>query len=377
MRSLLADVLFKGLYTARRLLLAAALLPAAKAAVAHPPPAKSMVADGVFLFRTEPYGDVGLDGNAVVVLSPDGVLVFDVNGTPAAAAAVLAEIRKLTDKPVRFLVLSHWHWDHWYGAEVYKDAYPGIQIVAQEKSRLMMMGPALAFNKPGLERDLPGYVESLEKKVAAGETANPKAADLEKVKQLLEEDRSFLRQKTGVRHTFPNLTFSDRMTLYLGDREIQVLNYGRAVTPGDAFLYLPKEKILVTGDLLVNPVSFALGCYPTGWLKALERMDALDFSTLVPGHGEPLHDKELLHATMEVFRELLARGREAKARGLDADQAKAEILPRLHPLMQKITGDDPRLKMPFEVYLVDWYLHRVYDELNGPLSDDIGPIPEA
>jgi glyoxylase-like metal-dependent hydrolase (beta-lactamase superfamily II) len=355
--------------------LALLLLQVARLADAHPAPTRVTVADGIFLFRTEPYGDVGLDGNAVVILSDDGVLVFDANGTPAAAAAVLAEIRKLTDQPVRFLVLSHWHWDHWYGAEVYKDAFPGLVILTQEKGRRMMTGPALDFNKPGLERDLPGYLASLEKKVAAAAAATPQPPDLPKLQRLLEEDRSFLQQKTGVRHTFPNFTFTDASTIHLGEREIQVLNYGRAVTPGDTFLYLPREKVLVTGDLLVNPVSFALGCYPTGWLQALERIDALDAKVVVPGHGEPLRDKELLHATMEVMRELLRRGKEAKARGQDADQAKAEILTGLRPPMLKITHDDPKLKQAFEVYLVDWYLHRVYDELAGPLGDDIGPIP--
>ena len=353
----------------------ALLLPGARAAEAHPPPTKVKVAEGIYLFRTEPYGDVGLDGNAVVVLSEQGVLVFDANGTPAAAAAVLAEIRKLTDQPVRYLVLSHWHWDHWYGAEIYKDAYPGLQIITQEGGRRMMAGPALAFNKPGLERDLPDYLASLEKRVAAARAAEPPPPDLAKLERLRDEDRWFLHQKTGVRYTLPNLTFTDKLTLHLGEREIQVLHYGRAVTPGDTLLYLPKEKILVTGDLLVNPVSFALACYPTEWLKVLERMDTLDVSTLVPGHGEPLRDKERLHATRDVFRELLHRGAEAKARGLDPDQAKAEILPALRPLMLRITRDDPKLKEPFETYLVDWYLHRVYDELSGPLGDEIGKIP--
>src|SRR5258705_358853 len=73
-------------------------------------------APGIHLFQTVRYGDVGLDGNSIGILSDEGVLVFDANGTPAAARAVLAEIRKLTKQPVRYLVLSHWHWDHWYGA---------------------------------------------------------------------------------------------------------------------------------------------------------------------------------------------------------------------------------------------------------------------
>jgi cyclase len=351
------------------------LLPLARSVEGHPPPTRIQVAEGVFLFRTEPYGDVGLDGNSIAILTREGVVVLDANGTPAAAAAVLAEIRKLTDQPVRYLVLSHWHWDHWYGAEVYKDAFPGLQIVTQEKGRQMMLGPAQAFNKPGLEAGLPGYVASLAKKVEEARKVVPRPPDLAGVEKLLEEDRFFLDQKRAVRHTVPNLTFTDRLSLYLGDREIQVRHPGPAVTPGDTYLFLPKERLLITGDLLVNPVSFALSCYPTGWLRALEGMEALAPLVIVPGHGEPLHDKELLRATMDLFRELLRRGKDAKARGLDPDRAKAEILPGLASFMTRITHDDPKQKQPFEVYLVDWYLHRVYDELNGPLGDEIGPIP--
>lgn len=356
-----------------------ALLPFSSTAWAlgRPAPEKSEIAEGVFLFKTASYGDVGLDGNSVVVLASDGVLVFDSNGTPAAAEAVLAEIRSMTSRPVRYVVNSHWHWDHWYGTEVYQRAFPDVQIISHEKTRAMMMGPALAFNAPGLESQLPAYIRSLEARVAAAEGTTPPAADLPKLKRLLEEDRFFLEQKANVRHTFANLTFSGQLNLYLGGREVRVMHAGRAVTPGDAFLFLPKERILVAGDLLVNPVSFALSCYPTGWLRALETLDALDASIIVPGHGEPLRDEELLHATMDVFRVLLERGREAQGGGIDVDQAREQILPELRVPMLKITRGDTALSEAFRVQLVDWYLHRVYDELSGPLGDEIAPIPRS
>src|SRR4051794_294827 len=130
-------------------------------------PSATEVAPGVILFSTPSYGDVGLDGNSIAVLSRDGVLVFDTNGTPAAAAAVLSEIRKLTDQPVRWVVNSHWHWDHWYGTEVYQQAFPALHIVAHEKTRALMMGPALEFNRPGIEKQLPAYLENLERRAAA------------------------------------------------------------------------------------------------------------------------------------------------------------------------------------------------------------------
>ena len=220
-------------------------------------PLRTELARGVFLFTTPGYGDVGLDGNSIAVLARDGVLVFDTNGTPRAAAAVLAEIRKLTQQPVRWIVNSHWHWDHWYGTETYQQAFPDVRIVSHEKGRQLMMGPALEFNRPFLNEQLPGYIQSLEKRA----TEKPELAPL------LEADKMFLAQKQNVHPVFPNVTFSERLTIELGERHVEVLNYGRGVTPGDTFVYLPRERILLLGDLIVNPVTFALSGYPTEWLR--------------------------------------------------------------------------------------------------------------
>ena len=338
-------------------------------------PVKIEIAPGIFLFRTAPYGEVGLDGNSIAIVSNDGVLVFDANGTPAAAAAILAEIRALTKQPVRYLVLSHWHWDHWYGAEVYKAAYPDLTIVGHEKTRALMAGPAIEFNRPGVERGLPGYLKSLETKLAAADGTAPSEPATAALRERVEMARYFLEQKRSVHHTLPTVTFTDRLDVTLGERRIQILNYGRGVTPGDAFVYLPSERVLITGDLLVNPISFALSCYPTEWLAVLDRLDSLDAAVIVPGHGEPLRDKSLLRATRDVFRELLKRGRDAKSKGVDVDSARDAIMPEIADLMVRITGNDRNSNDAFKIQLVDWYLHRVYDELEGPLTDAIATIP--
>jgi len=341
------------------------LAPAAQTPVASP--TKTEIGPGIFLFSRPGYGDVGLDGNSIVVLSNDGVLVFDTNGTPDASAAVLSEIRTLTAQPVRWIVNSHWHWDHWYGTQTYVNAFPGVRIVSHEKNRALMAGPAIEFNHPFLDEQLPGYIANLEKRAAA-------SADL---KPLLEADKAFLDAKKNVRLVMPTVTFSDRMAIELGERHIEVLNFGRGVTPGDTVVYLPNEKILLLGDLIVNPVTFALSGFPTEWLRVLEKVDRLDATTIVTGHGAPLQDKILLHATMDVFRVLLREGKAAKAKGLDPDQAKEAIFPTLHDLMVSITGDRPAVNNAFKQQLVDWYLHRVYEELDGPLTDAISRIPAS
>lgn len=362
----------------QRLGVLSVLLALTVPAVAGPPrpaPQKIEVAPGVFVFMTAPYGNVGLDGNSVAVLSDDGILVFDSNGTPDAAAAVLAEIRALSAQPIRYLVHSHWHWDHWYGAEVYKRAFPEVRIIAHAKTRTLMAGPAVAFNQPGLETQLPGYIRSLEKRLATTNTGTPSPADAAALRDELENARYFLDQKRRVTHTLPDLTFTDRLDLRLGKREIQILNFGRGVTPGDAVMLLPRERVAAIGDLVVNPITFALSGYPSEWLQVLEKLDGLAADVMITGHGDPLRDRTLLHATMDVFRVLLRDGKAAHQRGLDPDQARDAIMPTLQPLMLRIAGQEPGRQAAFGTQLVDWYLHRVYDELAGPLTDEIAPVP--
>ena len=337
-----------------------------------PAPRTIKVGDGIYLFITAPHSDVGLDGNAVAIVSDSGVLVFDANGTPGAARAVLREIRRITRQPVRYLVLSHWHWDHWYGAEVYRDTFPGIEIISHRATRALMLGPALAFNQPGLDEQLPGHIDAIAARIAE---LDPRSPELPRLRAHVALDQDFLAQKRGARHTVATLTFDDSLTINLGGRRIEVLHYDRAVTPGDAFLYLPDDQVLVTGDLLVNPITFALGCYPSGWIATLARMDSLQARVIVPGHGEPLHDKALLETTLATLRELRRLGLAARARGLGADSARRAIVDSVRPLMVRITRDDPGLNQQFAVDMVDWYLHRVYDEATGPLSDSIAAIP--
>jgi len=360
---------------AAALSLLAAVASAAPATLA--PPQHTEVAPGVHLFQTQPYGDVGLDGNSVAIVGDDGVLVFDANGTPAAARAVLAEIRKLTKLPVRYLVYSHWHWDHWYGAEVYADAFPGLVIVAHEKTRALMAGPAVAFNQPGLDEQLPAHLHDVEQELAKAKASDARSAAATDAQAHLDRDRFFLAQKRAVRHTLPTLTFTDSLTIHLGRREVRVLHVDRAITPGDAFLRLPADNLVVSGDLLVNPITFALFCYPDGWIRTLEWIDALDAATIVPGHGAPLRDENLLHATLALLRRERDLARQAKSAGQAVEQAKAAVLadPEVLKLRAAILAGDAKLEAQFAVYLVDWFVKRVYAEADGPLDDSIPSRP--
>jgi cyclase len=338
--------------------------------------ASQKVADGVYLFTTTPYGDVGLSGNSVAVLSDEGVLVFDANGTPETAATVLAEIRKLTNKPVRYLVNSHWHWDHWGGNQVYLGAFPGLQIITHEKTREHMLDLEPRWNDKGLKEDLPQFLEGFEKQIAAAKAKNAPAERIKAAEERLAADRNFLSQKQSLRKTYPNVTFSDSVTLILGGREIQVL-HARAITPGDTYVYLPKEKILVTGDILLSPYPFAIGgTYPAEWLKALEKLASLAPAVIIPGHGDAEMNGDFLRSNIALFQQVIQQVKDNKAKGLTADQTAVALGNQNSNLAAKIGIKDAETADAFKAYFLDIFVKRAYRELDTPLGDLPDGLPK-
>jgi cyclase len=327
------------------------------------------VAEGVYLFTTMPYADVGLSGNSVAILSDDGVLVFDSNATPETAATVLAEIRKLTSKPVRYLVNSHWHWDHWGGNQTYQAAFPKLQIITHEKTRELMLTVEPRWNDKGLKEDLPQFLDGFEKQIAAAKAKNAPPERIKAAEERLTVDRNFLAQKLALHKTYPNVTFSDSMTIMLGGREIQLL-HAQAITTGDTYLYLPKEKVLITGDILLSPYPFAIGgTYPSEWLRTLEKFAALAPNVIIPGHGDAETNTDFLRGNVALFHEVMQQVKANKAKGMTSDQTVETLDKQNAEFAAKIGIKDTEAVTAFKDYFLDVFVKRAYREFNGPLGD--------
>ncbi|HEV7676184.1 MAG TPA: MBL fold metallo-hydrolase [Candidatus Angelobacter sp.] len=334
------------------------------------------VAEGVYLFTVTPYADVGLSGNSIAILSDDGVLVFDSNGTPETAATVLTEIRKLTDKPVRYLVNSHWHWDHWGGNQTYQAAFPGLQIISHEKTRELMLTVEPRWNEKGLKEELPQFLNDFEKQIAAIKAKNAPPERTRAAEERLAVDRNFLAQKLALHKTYPNVTFSDSMTILMGGREIQVL-HAQAITTGDTYLYLPKEKVLVTGDILLSPYPFAIGgTYPAEWLKTLEEFVTLAPNVIIPGHGDVETNTDFLRANAALFQEVTQQVKADKAKGMTVEQTTEALDKQNAELAAKIGIKDAETAAAFKDYFLDVFVKRAYRELDGPLGDLPDGLPK-
>ena len=282
--------------------------------------------DGVYVFRAPEDLEYWTSTNSTVIVNEDDVTVFDSCTRAVTAQAVIAEIRKLTPKPVRTLINSHWHQDHWSGNAEYVKAFPGLRIISSEQTRAYMSRMGSPFFAASLERNgVTPKREELEAAIRTGKLADGspltpevrarKERSLAKVEQFAAEVRSLSR-------VLPNFVYQDDMTLWSGPREFRLMSLTGDAT-ASTVLYLPGNEILITGDVLVSPEDgkgpppWTTNSYSvTPWLESLQRLDALDAKAIVPGQGPVMHDKTYLRRTIELFAAIIDQVHSALERGI-------------------------------------------------------------
>jgi glyoxylase-like metal-dependent hydrolase (beta-lactamase superfamily II) len=246
-------------------------------------------------------GILNVGSNSAVVVNKDDVLVVDSHITPEAARVMLREIKSITDKPVRFLVNTHFHFDHTDGNQVFG---PDVQIVAHDFTRRKLAGDFL--HEPIFVNSvaaLPKQIADLEGRAAAEKDPAAKA----RLEQTVRVQRAYQEQLKEIQPTPPTIAFSNTMTLVRGGREIRLLFLGRGHTGGDVVVYLPDERVVCTGDLLVNGIANLVDGYVNDWPETLDKLAALDFDDVIPGHGEPFKGKERIGFFQAYLRDLWAQ----------------------------------------------------------------------
>jgi cyclase len=271
---------------------------------------KEDLGDGIFVFRAPEDLDYWTSTNSVVVVNEDDAVVFDSCTRAVTARAVIAEIRKLTPKPVRVLINSHWHQDHWSGNDEYVKAFPGLRIIASAQTREYMsrMGPR--YFVASIENGLAKRRDELATAIKTGRLADgsPLTPEIRARKEdnLLQREQ-FAAEVAALPRILPNVVYQDEMTFWSGRREFRLVSVTGDAT-ASTVLYLPGHKVLVTGDVLVSPEDgngpppWTTNSYAvTPWLESLRRLDALDVDAVVPGQGPTMHDKAYLRRTIELF----------------------------------------------------------------------------
>jgi len=323
----------------------------AQSALAAPAPveiSRTDLAPGIHQFTVASDGYVE-QLNSVAIETVQDVLVFDTTTRPSTAKRILAEIRKLTPKPVRFVVNSHWHPDHWSGNEVFLAANPEVEIIATEKERDFMLNMSGLW-PVYLPKALADEEKAVAEQLASGKTTagDPLTPELKKQIELeLQQVRDMVGEQLKVKRTYPTVTYSDRMTMRHGGREFQFVSVtGDAA--GTTVLYLPKERILIAGDTVSYPLPYYTPPL-SEHAKSLRQLAALNPAIVVPGHGPAFRDTAYMLLEAELFEEVLKQTRAALQGGaVSIDDVQAKV--NLSAFSERFAKGDAAVARQFPVF---------------------------
>ncbi|HYO62082.1 MAG TPA: MBL fold metallo-hydrolase [Pyrinomonadaceae bacterium] len=311
------------------------------------------VAEGVYAAVRRDSPGLAAEANNVFIVNSDDVVVVDTNISPSSTKEVLAALRALTPKPVRYVVNTHWHDDHVIGNQVYREAFPGVEFVAHETVREYLPGLGLERRRQALA-GVPGYLDALRARIEKGQNvAGQPLTEEERAGYLndIKIGERFVAEAPGAQNVLPTLTVADRLTLHRVGRTIDIRYLGRGHTAGDLVVHLPAENIVITGDLVVWPVPYVGGeqSHVGEWAATLGRVLGLRPAVIIPGHGPVLRDTSYVKLLAEMFASVKRQTDAAVARGETLEQARRSV--NLEEFRKQLAGESQFRNVLFRSYV--------------------------
>ncbi len=304
-------------------------------------------------------------GNATFVIGETGVLVFDGGGVPGMADQVIEKIKSLTDLPVSHVVISHWHGDHNFGVFRFEEEYDQVTYIAHEFTTRAMDSHKIDYilNYPTfVEKRLPAFKEQVESgKNSDGSDLSD--GDRAYYQRMIDDAPLIDKEYKAVRLVEPDISIDGNLTLHLGDRQVEIHSIGHGNTEGDLIMWLPDERIVAAGDLIVAPSPYAFNVPPRAWAQTLKNLNALDYKYLVPGHGKVQINTDLVDLTIKAA-ESIANQRDALiAEGLEIEAVEKQL--SLSDFEQAYTGGDPALKITYDQWFAGPLIKAAMKEMTG------------
>ncbi len=304
-------------------------------------------------------------GTTTFVVGSEGVIVFDGGGTALMSERALAKIRSVTDKPVTHVVISHWHGDHNLGIYRLLDEFPHAQVIGHSFTRAAMLGAPMDYVR-GYPDAVPRLETRFRKLLDSGVTSGGEPIPdsmRDNLQTVLDHAELIHSEYNRVRVTPPTITFSDRLEIHSGDRVVELRHLGHGNTAGDIVMWLPEERIVATGDLVVLPTPYGFNVPPRVWAETLRELKALSFTTLIPGHGDIQTDSTYVDLLIETA-ESIADQRDAfLAKGMSPEETEAAL--DFSPFVKKFTRGDDFLANRFDVWFTQPFRKAALKALTG------------
>ncbi len=315
--------------------------------------------------------------NTTVVIGEKGVFVFDAAGFALQGERLVAKVAELTDKPITHIAISHWHGDHSMGDSRVLDKFPDAEVIAHEFTARYIASPNMDQVPP---RDLKAegeYRARVEKALETGVRSDgtPVTPTMRAFYTDLLTDFDSVNEQIARRQvTKPTRTMTDRLVIGLGGRTVELRHIAPGNTKGDMFLWLPEERILATGDIVVRPTPYGFFSYPRSWAGVLRELKAFDARFIVPGHGDIMTDTaylDLLAETMDFVADQVDA--QAKAgKSLEATRAAIDW----SPVESRFTGGDGMLATLFNIWFKTPIVEAQYNLSTGKDNESLeAPAP--
>lgn len=289
-----------------------------------------------------------LNANGVIFVNSKEVIVVDSHSRPSSAASLIAQIkREVTEKPVHYLVDSHFHWDHANGNAAYE--HLGAKIIASNTTKRLMMETAASRVKATLENghiprgmaSVPLMIDNAKEQIAAGK-GNPDAA-----KERLAQIEAYAIEMKNFEPALPNITFDKQYVIKDKDFDLHIQFNGRAHTAGDTQIFCPQRKVIATGDVAA---AFLGDGFPRDWPTTLNNIMKIKWDNALPGHGPVQPDHKAMIGVRDYIEELTARilaGRNAGQSISDLQKTitVASLKAPLSPTMQQAGINDHILQV--------------------------------
>jgi cyclase len=315
-------------------------------------------------------------GSTTFVVSEVGVVVYDGGGLPIMSDKVIAKIRSITQAPVSHVIISHWHGDHNFGIYRFAEEYPNVQFVAHRFTQQAMNSSAIRYidGYPSyMAKNLPLFREIVKtRKDREGATLND--ANLIGYRRMIEDADEIDAEYKRARVTMPTVVIDQKFTIESGRRRIELLHLGHGNTEGDIVMWLPAEKVVATGDIVVLPTPYAFNVPPRAWAATLKRIKALNYSTLVPGHGELQRDTAYLDLLIETAESIADQRDRLLAQGLSAEAVAAKL--DFSAFEERFTGGDAYIKTFYSAYFEKPLRRAAMKELSGEPMVVLVPAPK-
>jgi glyoxylase-like metal-dependent hydrolase (beta-lactamase superfamily II) len=219
-------------------------------------------------------------------------------------------------------------------------------------------------------KEMPLALKRAEERLAKGIKSNGQPLTEDEKKDFaarIEEYRGFVELMSTADPVLPGVTLREGLTIHAGGREIQLRHFGRGNTRGDVVVWLPKERVLASGDLLVAPTPFGIGSFFGDWIQTLGKLEALDPAVIVPGHGPVMRDREYLQRVRRLLESTLSQAKAAAAKGLSLEDTRKAV--DLEEFRRQFAGDDKVKNDAFREYFVKPGVERAWREATGTLDE--------